>query len=658
VRDHLNAALADRYAVERELGRGGMASVWLARDLRHDRAVALKVLHEALAGAIGVERFVREIRLTARFQHPNIVPVLDSGAFPGPNGVTLPWYTMAYIAGESLRARLDRERHLPIEQALRITEQAAAALQAAHRAGIVHRDIKPENLLLADGHAYVADFGIAKALIETGGERLTNTGLAIGTPVYMSPEQSSAEALDARSDQYSLACVLYEMLAGEPPFTGPTAQAIMARRLSEAARPVRPVRSAVPVAVEAALLKALERIPADRFSDVSAFAVALRSATTTKSRPTPTRRTTVLRAVGATLLLGAIALTAWRVVHARGRAPFARDPVVVALYERGVRGYDKRTPAGANDAIQALTAAVQRDSTYAPAWAELAKAYARAFERRFVFPGVARDSVLRLAVTAVDRALALDRRNGDAWATQAYVSRQLDPTDLAPAFRSLQEALALDSSNTTAWHYLAISLAESGDMDKALAAWHRSVMANPSYAQGLAYLGLGYYWRRQYDSASRWADSSIAVEPNYLLGRTTVGQVAVELGNVARGRAAFAAARRLGSDVEAVNTLAGSALAEARGGSTREARRILRRAEALATAYAPAPLHTAVYMAQAYAALGDAKHAIAWLRRYTPREDLHFQLHLRCDPPYDPIGREPGFQALLLVRGGRPAHGC
>jgi len=237
------------------------------------------------------------------------------------------------------------------------------------------------------------------------------------------------------------------------------------------------------------------------------------------------------------------------------------------------------------------------------------------------------------------RALALDRRNGDAWATQAYVSRQLDPTDLAPAFRSLQEALALDSSNTTAWHYLAISLAESGDMDKALAAWHRSVMANPSYAQGLAYLGLGYYWRRQYDSASRWADSSIAVEPNYLLGRTTVGQVAVELGNVARGRAAFAAARRLGSDVEAVNTLAGSALAEARGGSTREARRILRRAEALATAYAPAPLHTAVYMAQAYAALGDAKHAIAWLRRYTPREDLHFQLHLRCDPPYDRASR-------------------
>jgi serine/threonine protein kinase/tetratricopeptide (TPR) repeat protein len=658
VRDHLIAALADRYTVERELGRGGMASVWLAQDLRHDRSVAIKVLHEALAGAIGVDRFVREIRLTGRLQHPHIVPLLDSGAFTGPNAVMLPWYAMPFIAGESLRARLDRERHLPIGHALRITEQTAAALSAAHREGIVHRDIKPENLLLADGHTYVADFGIAKAIIETGGERLTSTGLAIGTPAYMSPEQSTAETVDARSDQYSLACVLYEMLAGEPPFTGPTAQAIMARRLTEDARPVRPVRSAVPVAVEVALLQALERIPADRFPDVSAFAGALRSAAAARP-PAPRRRTrTIVRALGATVVLGAIALVGWRVVHARGSAPFARDPAVVALYQRGARGYDQRTPAGANDAIQAFTAAVQRDSTYAEAWAGLAKAYARAFERRFVFPGLARDSVLRLAVTAVDRALALDRRNGDAWATQAYVSRQLDPTDLTPAFRSLRQALALDSSNTTAWHYLAISYAESGDMDNGLAAWHRSVMANPSYAQGLAFLGLGYYWRRQYDSAARWADSSIAVDPNYLLGRTTVGQVAIELGNVARGRAAFAAARRLGSDVEVANTLAGSALAEARGGSTREARRILRRADSLATAYSPAPLHTAVSLAQVYAALGDPNHAIAWLRRYTPREDLHFQLHLRCDPPFDPIAREPGFQALLLVRGGRPAQGC
>jgi tetratricopeptide (TPR) repeat protein len=598
-----------------------------------------------------VDRFLREIRLTARFQHPHIVPLLDSGAFTGPNAVTLPWYAMAFVAGESLRARMDRERHLPIEQALRITEQAAAALHAAHREGIVHRDIKPENLLLSGGHTYVADFGVAKALIETGGERLTSTGVAIGTPVYMSPEQASAEAVDARSDQYSLACVLYEMLAGEPPFTGPTAQAIMARRLTEPARPIRHVRSPVPVSVEAALLQALERIPADRFPDVSAFATALRSATAA-SRPAPRRRArTILRALGATLVLAVTAFAVWKAVH-------RRDPVVVALYQRGVRGNSQRTQAGASDAIQAFTAALQRDSTYAAAWAGLANTYARAYQRGFVFPGVARDSVLRLAVAAVDRALALDRRNVDAWVTQALVSRQLDPTDLTPVFRAVREALALDSSNAEAWHNLAVSYAETGDMDRALAAWRRSVMANPSYAQGLAFLALGHYWRRQYNSASRWADSAIAIDPNYLLGRTTVGQVAIEMGNVERGRTAFEAARRLVTGVEAVNALAGIALAETRGGSARAARHTLQQAESLATAYSPASLHMSVYLAQAYAALGDPNHAIAWLRRYAPREDLHFQLHLRCDPPFDPIARDLRFQSLLLVRGGRPARGC
>ncbi len=656
MRDHLNAALADRYAVERELGRGGMATVWLTRDLRHDRSVAIKVLHEELAGAIGVDRFVREIRLTGRLQHPHIVPLLDSGAFTGPNGVTLPWYAMPFIAGESLRARLDRERHLPIEDALRIAEQAAAALHAAHREGIVHRDIKPENLLLVDGHTYVADFGIAKALIETGGERLTNTGIAIGTPAYMSPEQATAEAVDARSDQYSLACVLYEMLAGEPPFTGPTAQAIMARRLTEPARPLRPVRSAVPVVVEAAVLQALERIPADRFPDVSAFAAALRN-TRSVSRPGRKSRA-MLRAYGVTLVLGVAALAVWVGGHRRGIAPTAPDPQVVALYRTGMQAYDRRTAEGIRDAIRAFRAALERDSSYAPAWAGLGKTYVRAYERQFVFPGVAGDSVLHLAVTAVDRALAIDRRSADVWGTQAVLSRDLDPTDLTPAFRAIRQALALDSKDARAWHYLAISLAESGDMDEALKAWRRSVAVNPSYTQGLAFLALGHYWRRQYDSAALWADSSIAVDPNYLLGRTTVGQVAVELGNVVRGKAAFEAARRLGTDVEVVNTLAGSALAEARGGNAREARRFLQRADSLAMTYRPAPLHTAVFLAQAYAALGDPNHAIAWLRRYTPREDLHFQLHLRCDPPFDPIAREPGFLSLLLVGRGRPTRGC
>jgi len=655
MRDHLNAALDGRYSAERELGRGGMASVWLVRDLRHDRWVAIKILHGELAGAIGVDRFLREVRLTAGLQHPNIVAVLDSGRLVGPDGVQLPWYAMAYVAGESLRQRLERERHLPIEQALRITEQAAAALDAAHDQGMVLRDIKPENLLLVDDNTYVADFGIAKAIIETGGERLTSSGIAIGTPPYMSPEQATAEAVDARTDQYSLACVLYEMLAGEPPFTGPTAQAIMARRLTESARPVRPVRPAVPITVEVALLQALERIPADRFPDVKAFAAALRTAKGPVAE-LPGRRRFTLRAVVATVLIGVVAVTVWLGGSRRGPAPRQRDPDVVALFRRGVQAYDRRTPEGARDAIQAFTAALGRDSTYAAAWAGLAKTYVRAFERRFVFPGAAGDSVLHLAAIAADRALAIDSGNADVWTTEAVLSRDLDPTDLTPAFRALRQALALDSTSAPAWHFLAISYAESGDMEKAMAAWRRAVAVTPSYTQGLAFLGLGHYWRRQYDSATHWVDSAIAVDPNYMLGRYTQGQVAVELGQVARGRGAFYAARRLSTDVEVVNALAGGALVEARGGTARDARRILQRAESLATIYRPPPLHTAVYLAQAYASLGDGGHAVAWLRRYAPREDLHFQLHLRCDPAFDRVARDPSFQRLLLTK--RSPAGC
>ena len=209
--------LADRYTIERELGRGGMATVWLAQDLRHERRVAIKILMPELAGAIGVDRFIREVRLTAQLQHPNIVPILDSGVVRNADGTALPWYAMPYLAGESLRSRLAREAQLPVDEALRITDAVGSALEAAHRQGILHRDIKPDNVLFADGNVYVVDFGIAKALTETDGHRLTSEGLAIGTPAYMSPEQGLAGPVDARTDQYSLATILYEMLAGEPP---------------------------------------------------------------------------------------------------------------------------------------------------------------------------------------------------------------------------------------------------------------------------------------------------------------------------------------------------------------------------------------------------------------------------------------------------------
>ena len=658
MRELADTVVAGRYVLERELGQGGMATVWLARDTLHDRRVAIKIIRQELASAIGTDRFVREIQLTAQLQHPHVAQLLDSGVLQTAGGPSLPWYAMPYLNGESLRSRMAREQQLSIEDALRITEAVASALESAHRRGIIHRDVKPENVLLADGGVYVVDFGIAKALLDTGGERLTHTGLSIGTPAYMSPEQTSAGIVDARSDQYSLATVLYEMLTGELPFTG-TAQAIVARRFAEAVRPLRSVRSTIPNSVENAVLRALERVPADRFPDVASFAEALRRPASPDGFPSrrPKLRKGWLAAAMATLL-ALVTLSLWlRFGTALGFGRAASDTEVRALYQRGLRGYDRRTSAGIAEAVAAFSAAIMRDSAYAPAWNGLAKTYVRAYERPFSIPGVSRDSVLALAVTAVQRALAADSGSTDTWVTQSLLSRDIDPTDDKPVLRSLRRAIALDSTSAPAWHWLAMALAESQDFTGALTAWRRSVRIDPAYTQGLAFLALGHYWRRQYDSANVWADSAIAVDPNYLLGHIAAGYIAIERGDSDRSVAEFEAARRLSRDVEAANSLAGVALAEARAGRRREALATLRQAESDAKAYSRFP-HTAVYMAQAYAALGDADRAVAWLERYQSSRSMHFQLHLRCDPPLDSIDRDQRFRSLLVVPRPLPSRGC
>ncbi len=269
--DHLNAALTGRYVLQRELGQGGMATVYLADDLRHHRKVAIKVLRPELAAALGPERFVQEIGIAARLNHPYILALYESGEAAGSL-----FYVMPYIKGESLRHRLRREAQLPVEEALAIARQVASALDYAHAQNLVHRDIKPENILLHEGAAMLADFGIALVASIAPAERLTTLGLAVGTPHYMSPEQAAGESrLDARSDLYSLGCVLYELLAGEPPYTGATAQAVIAKRFTESVPAVRRVRPTVPAAVEQALRKALAPVPADRFSTCSAFVEAL-----------------------------------------------------------------------------------------------------------------------------------------------------------------------------------------------------------------------------------------------------------------------------------------------------------------------------------------------------------------------------------------------
>lgn len=267
----LTTSLADRYHIEREIGAGGMATVYLARDLRHDRKVALKVLRPDLGAVLGVERFLSEIKVTANLQHPNLLPLFDSGEADG-----LLFYVMPYVEGESLRARLDREKQLPLDEAIRISVAIANALDYAHSHGVIHRDLKPENILLQSGQPVIADFGIALAVSNAGGNRITQTGLSLGTPSYMSPEQATGDrVIDARSDIYSLGAMTYEMLTGEPPHTGNTSQAVIARMLTEKPRPIRSTRAAVPDYVDASVQRALEKIPADRFSTAHEYADAL-----------------------------------------------------------------------------------------------------------------------------------------------------------------------------------------------------------------------------------------------------------------------------------------------------------------------------------------------------------------------------------------------
>ena len=319
--DRIRTAIAGHYEIERELGHGAMATVYLARDLKHNREVAVKVLLAELGFALGPERFRREIELATHLSHPHILPIYDSGEADGEL-----YYVMPYVAGESLRARLNRERQLPLDEALRITCEVASALDHSHRHGIIHRDIKPENILLEDGQALVADFGIARAVSAVGEGKLTSTGVSLGTPTYMSPEQGMADpSLDGRSDIYSLGCVLYEMLAGSPPFSGHTTQALIARHSLDEVPSLSIVRRTIPDEVEDAVLRALEKVPADRFATAAEFAAALQACQqsgthrvsrtgrrTTRFRKRPGQRDwRALAGIGALVLL-ALGVLAWR----------------------------------------------------------------------------------------------------------------------------------------------------------------------------------------------------------------------------------------------------------------------------------------------------------------------------------------------------------
>ena len=451
VTDRLRSALADRYSIELELGAGGMATVYLARDLKHDRQVALKVLHPHLAALLGAERFLNEIRTTANLHHPHILPLFDSGDADG-----LLFYVMPYVDGESLRQRIMREKRLPVADAVRITSEVASALDYAHRQSVVHRDIKPENILLHDGRALVADFGIALAPT-TGGTRLTEAGMSIGTPQYMSPEQALGERqLDARSDIYALGVMLYEMLTGTPPFTGPSAQAIVAKVLTEKAMPPSRVRNEIPEYLDDAVVTALQKDPADRFPTAAVFQAAIEGRATVRTKSRNYRRTAAWFAggLGCVIAVGVLAVRPWQ----------ARPPVVVRappdtaakrLVAEAQEFARQRDNKSCDMAIKLYSQATDKDTTYADAWGGLAKTRALCAVWGAGDPNVE----FAAAKGASETALRLDGTLSGAYTARGMV-HLFHEQDWPGAQRDFTMAIKSDSTQYEpwlfrTWYYLA-----------------------------------------------------------------------------------------------------------------------------------------------------------------------------------------------------------
>ena len=678
--DTLQSSLADRYRIEREIGAGGMATVYLARDLRHSRAVALKVLRPDLAAAMGVERFQREVTLTAALQHPHILSLFDSGESAG-----CLYYVTPYVEGESLREKIEREGQLRIEEALEITRQVADALDYAHHHGIVHRDIKPANILLAAygrdgrGHALLADFGIARALSNAGDSasgvsgasprhRLTQTGLTLGTPTYMSPEQTMGDdRVDARSDVYSLACVVYEMLVGEPPFTGATADALAARKRSASIASIAPVRSSVPSLVDAVIARALVPVAADRYATAGEFAAAVAGAFATRgdsrslalglaSGATGARtERRVLRPPGIALVLAGLAVigvAAWTLTTRQSRAVRPNDlrgtddPEAHVLYRQAHAEIERRTEASVARAVALLQRAIARDSDYVDAWADLTRALMFAQGWRFDVPGVPRAELVAYTVRAGERALEADSTSATAWIARARTLYLIEPTTRRGVAHALHRAIALDSTSADAWYYLGTHHEDMLDADSALIGYRRATTIRPTHPQALAFLALHYMWQRDPDTAITWGDSAVRTNPTNILARQARGMALVQVGRLTDAEDDFLAVVGLGQGPERVWGWTGLATIAWRQHNRRAADSLIAQAIADADTLRPSH-HEAVYLAWMYAETGQRERALAVLERFTRPRHLHFQLHLRREFVMDSLRREPRFMALL-----------
>jgi len=468
--ERLAAALAGRYRIERELGAGGMATVWLAHDLKHERKVAIKVLHPHLAAVVGAERFLKEIKTTANLQHPHILALHDSGDVDG-----LLFYVMPFVDGESLRQRIIRDHQLPVADAVRIASEVAGALDYAHRQGVVHRDIKPENILLHEGSALVADFGIALAPV-TGDIRLTETGMSLGTPHYMSPGQALGDReLDARTDIYAVGAMLYETLTGKPPFTGPSAQAIVAKVLTEKPVPPSRLRRETPVQVEKSVLRALQKKPEDRFASAAAFQSALSGQTPVprQGQQSNQRAIWMLGLVGA-LAIAAVMLNPWR--HQPRVIPrHVADTAASRLFAVAVEAAKRRDPANCDRAIQFFSQAVEKDSMYADAWGGLAKANALCALFGSGDPAVS----FTAARVASQRALSLDSTLPGAYVASGMV-HLFREQQWAEAQHDFTQAIAHDSTQYEAWLFRTWYYFAVNQLDSAVRSMRRAKLLAPT----------------------------------------------------------------------------------------------------------------------------------------------------------------------------------
>ena len=611
-----------------------MATVWLARDEKHGRPVALKVLRPELAAALGPDRFLREITLTAGLDHPHILPLLDSGEAAGQL-----YYTMPFVEGESLRERLVREKQLPVDEALRITREAADALEYAHSRGVVHRDIKPENILLAGGHARVADFGIATALTAAGGDRLTETGIAVGTPAYMSPEQATGErAVDGRSDQYSLATVLYEMLVGDPPFTGSNPQAVLIRKSLDKAPRLRTVRDVVPEAVEDAILRALSRSPADRFRTPGHLVAAL-DATAATARPLGERiaraarvvaRPSVKRVVVFLAIAAPVAGIAVVLLQpARSACPRGVHARACDAYQRGMLLVGQFNPQSIDRGIRLLELAVATDSTFARAYAGLARGYAASGIGHGDLTG---EEAFPKARRAATRALQLDDGLADAHLALAIVRYHYD-LDWEAAEREFRRAVQLDPGSGWAHAGLGAFL-KSRRLGEALSNLARARELDPLSPIIAGDLGLAQWSAGQSDLALTTIQQSLGLDPDFSPNLWALGVVLLEQDRRAEAIAAHerAAALNHAFTPHLAVTLALT-------GDTARARALLK-------SYTRRSVTDLFFIAEVHAAIGDTDEAFRLLE-VAVRDRAQFVDLLAITPGFKHLHGDPRFRQML-----------